>query len=632
MSKEKIEMKTNGTYTFTSNAAWHWEEQFRREPRMAAAVIALSIIAVVLPLLNARLPKQVLCGLEEHIELKQLVLQVGILILILAAGNMIKSALDAYIKRMQGPFEDDFNLRMLKKRLYVDYDVLESKKFNDDAHAVFDSLYRNNSVLRDGSMIWQRFLTAAAGLVLYSAILMRQSIVAVLLVWVPTLLILGLKERAAAYDRQLRPKADKASRKMKYVEECACDLAGGKDIRMYDLAGWLTAIFHREQATADGYVKHWENGYFAVNICDAVFCFIRDFGIYLYFIWRIINGNMAVSDFVWYTAIAASCQEACSALLDSREKLGRLSFDYSRLRQFLCSWEKSSFRGTISKKDNSINEKSETKDKAAHKLAGDAVEIRLEHVGFTYPGSTKPTIKDINVTLRQGERIALVGLNGAGKSTLVKLLCGLYRPTQGTIFINGRPQEEYSKEEYFSLLAVVFQDVKLLPMTIAQNVASDVGTHIDRERVRECLTLSGLWQKVSSLPQKEDTPLGASILDDGIALSGGENQKLWMARALYKNAPMLLLDEPTAALDPLAEQQIYQKYMEMVEGRTSVFISHRLASTRFCDRILLLEDGTIIEQGTHDELIRLNGRYAQLFEIQGKYYRVNKDGAEEACA
>ena len=229
-------------------------------------------------------------------------------------------------------------------------------------------------------------------------------------------------------------------------------------------------------------------------------------------------------------------------------------------------------------------------------------------------------------------KIALVGLNGAGKSTLVKLLCGLYRPTQGTIFINGRPQEEYSKEEYFSLLAVVFQDVKLLPMTIAQNVASDVGTHIDRERVRECLTLSGLWQKVSSLPQKEDTPLGASILDDGIALSGGENQKLWMARALYKNAPMLLLDEPTAALDPLAEQQIYQKYMEMVEGRTSVFISHRLASTRFCDRILLLENGTIIEQGTHDELICLNGRYAQLFEIQGKYYRVNKDGAEEACA
>lgn len=618
MGKKKIEeknkTKTNGTYTFTSNALWHWKEQFRREPRMAVSVLALSVIAVVLPLLNARLPKQVLRGLEEHLELKQLVLQVGILILILAAGSMVKSALDAYIKRMQGPFEDDFNLRMLKKRLYVDYDVLESKKFNDDAHAVFDSLYRNNSVLRDGSMIWQRFLTAAAGLVLYSAILIKQSIVAVLLVWVPALLILGLKERAAAYDRQLRPEADKASRKMKYVEECACDLAGGKDIRMYDLAGWLLTILHKEQMTADGYVKRWENGYFAVNICDAILCFIRDFGIYLYFIWKIVNGDMAVSDFVWYTAIAASCQEACSALLDSREKLGRLSFDYSRLRQFLSSWEESAFRGMHYEKP------------------GSAVEIRLEHVGFTYPGSTKPTIKDVNVTLRPGERIALVGLNGAGKSTLVKLLCGLYRPTQGTIFINGRPQEEYTKEEYFSLLAVVFQDVKLLPMTIAQNVASDVGTYIDHERVRECLKLSGLWQKVSTFPKREDTPLGASILDDGIALSGGENQKLWMARALYKNAPMLLLDEPTAALDPLAEQQIYQKYMEMVEGRTSVFISHRLASTRFCDRILLLEGGTIIEQGTHDELIRQNGRYAQLFEIQGKYYRAEKDDAEEVRA
>lgn len=627
---EKDKKVKRDIYTFTSNAAWHWKEQFRREPNMAVAVLALSVIAVALPLLNARLPKQVLRGLEEHLELKQLVLQVGILILILAAGSMVKSALDAYIKRMQGPFEDDFNLRMLKKRLYVDYDVLESKKFNDDAHAVFDSLYRNNSVLRDGSMIWQRFLTAVAGLVLYSAILLRQSIVAVLLVWVPAMLILRLKERAATYDRKLRPEADKASRKMKYVEECACDLAGGEDIRMYGLAGWLLSILHKEQTTADRYVERWENGYFAVNICDAILCFIRDFGIYLYFIWKIINGDMAISDFVWYTAIAASCQEACSALIDSREKLGRLSFDYSRLRQFLSSWEESAFHGTNHEKDELIQENSSVADETAHAAdKTDAVEIRLEHVGFTYPGSAKPTIKDVNVTLHPGEKIALVGLNGAGKSTLVKLLCGLYRPTQGTIYINGRPQADYTKEEYFSLLAVVFQDVKLLPMTIAQNVASDIGTHIDHERVRECLELTGLWKKVSTFPKREDTPLGESILDDGIALSGGENQKLWMARALYKNAPMLLLDEPTAALDPLAEQQIYQKYMEMVEGRTSVFISHRLASTHFCDRILLLEGGTIIEQGTHEELIRKKGRYAQLFEIQGKYYRENKTRAED---
>ena len=182
------------------------------------------------------------------------------------------------------------------------------------------------------------------------------------------------------------------------------------------------------------------------------------------------------------------------------------------------------------------------------------------------------------------------------------------------------------------MLAVVFQDVKLLPMTIAQNVASDVGTHIDRERVRECLTLSGLWQKVSSLPQKEDTPLGASILDDGIALSGGENQKLWMARALYKNAPMLLLDEPTADTRPISRAADLSEILEMVEWTNISIYFTSTGKHAFCDRILLLENGTIIEQGTHDELICLNGRYAQLFEIQGKYYRVNKDGVEEVCA
>ena len=242
-------------------------------------------------------------------------------------------------------------------------------------------------------------------------------------------------------------------------------------------------------------------------------------------------------------------------------------------------------------------------------------------MSFTYPGSEKPTLKDLNLTIRPGEKIALVGLNGAGKSTLVKLLCGLYRPTSGTIRVGGRSLSSYGREEYFSLIAAVFQDVKLLPLTIAQNVASDNGDGIDRERVKQCLSLAGLGEMAESLPKKEDTPLGRGVLDDGIELSGGERQKVWMARAFYKRAPILILDEPTAALDPLAEQEIYEKYVRMSEGKTSLFISHRLASTRFCDRIWLLENGRVTEQGSHEELMRKKGAYARLFEVQGKYYR-----------
>lgn len=526
----------------------------------------------------------------------------------------------------------------------MDYELLESRKFNEDAHAVYDSLYRPHSVVRDSSMIWQQSLTAAGGLLLYGLILLRQSPLVPLLVLVPALLVFLLKRKAMRKDHELRPAADEAARKMRYVEERGWDLKAGKDIRMYGLGGWLLSILKRERETGETNVRRWENGYLAANLCDALLCFGRDAGAYLYFILQIVQGNLPVSDFVWYISVVSSCQQACSAFLENVELLGRLSFDYSRLRLFLESGEGDIFQGTGAEECEKIPPEESGKtgagaerggrkavpDSAAFSRTKEALGIELEHVSFTYPGSRVPTLKDLNLTIRPGEKIALVGLNGAGKSTLVKLLCGLYRPTSGTIRVGGRPIASFGKEEYFSMIAAVFQDVKLLPLTIAQNVASDNGEDIDRQRVRQCLSLAGLWEMVDGLPQKEDTPLGRGVLDDGIDLSGGERQKVWMARAFYKEAPILILDEPTAALDPLAEQEIYEKYVQMSEGKTSLFISHRLASTRFCDRIVLLENGRITEQGSHEELMEKNGAYAGLFEVQGRYYRKEESGKTEA--
>lgn len=643
MKQDREKMSRTG-YSFISNAAWHWREQFTREPKAAASVLLLSFVAICLPLLNARLPKLVLQGLEERWELRRFAAVLLLLVAVLAVANMLQAALKAYMRRMQGPFEDDFNLRLLKKRLRVDYELLESRKFNEDAHAVYDSLYRPHSVVRDSSMIWQQSLTAAGGLLLYGLILLRQSPLVPLLVLVPALLVFLLKRKAMRKDHELRPAADEAARKMRYVEERGWDLQAGKDIRMYDLGGWLLGILKRERKTGETNVSLWENGYLAANLCDALLCFGRDAGAYLYFILQIVQGNLPVSDFVWYISVVSSCQQACSAFLENVELLGRLSFDYSRLRLFLESGEGDIFQGTGAEECEKIPPEESGKtgagaerggrkavpDSAASSRWKEAMSIELEHVSFTYPGSRIPTLKDLNLTIRPGEKIALVGLNGAGKSTMVKLLCGLYRPTSGTIRVGGRPLSSFGKEEYFSMIAAVFQDVKLLPLTIAQNVASDNGEDIDRQRVRQCLSLAGLWEMVDGLPQKEDTPLGRGVLDDGIDLSGGERQKVWMARAFYKEASILILDEPTAALDPLAEQEIYEKYVQMSEGKTSLFISHRLASTRFCDRIVLLENGRITEQGSHEELMEKNGAYAGLFEVQGKYYRKEESGKTEA--
>ncbi len=606
-------------YGFLSNAAWHWREQFTREPKAAVSVLLLSFVAISLPLLNARLPKLVLQGLEERWELRRFAAVLLLLVAVLAVANMLQAALKAYMRRMQGPFEDDFNLRLLKKRLRVDYEILESRQFNEDAHAVYDSLYRPHSVVRDGSMIWQQSLTAAGGLLLYGLILLRQSPLVPLLVLVPALLVFLLKRKAMRRDHELRPAADEAARKMRYVEERGWDLQAGKDIRMYDLGGWLLGILKRERKTGETNVRLWENGYFAANLCDTFLCFVRDAGAYLYFILQIVRGSLPVSDFVWYISVVASCQQACSAFLENVELLGRLSFDYSRLRLFLESGEGDIFQGTGAGAERSG--KKVGTDSASSSRGKEAVGIELEHVSFTYPGSRVPTLRDLNLTIRPGEKIALVGLNGAGKSTLVKLLCGLYRSTSGTIRVGGRPLSSFGREEYFSMIAAVFQDVKLLPLTIAQNVASDNGEDIDRQRVRQCLSLAGLWEMVDGLPQKEDTPLGRGVLDDGIELSGGERQKVWMARAFYKEAPILILDEPTAALDPIAENEIYTGFHEIIGNKTALFISHRLSACRFSKEILVFENGNVVQRGSHEELAEQEGLYRRMWQAQAQYYQ-----------
>lgn len=230
----------------------------------------------------------------------------------------------------------------------------------------------------------------------------------------------------------------------------------------------------------------------------------------------------------------------------------------------------------------------------------------------------------MNLTIHPGEKLAIVGLNGAGKTTLVKLLCGLLDPTEGRVLLNGIDVRLFNRQEYYELFSAVFQEFSILNVTIAENIAQ-CAQDIDDARVQACLDQAGLTQAVAQLPQGVKTYVGREVFLDGVLFSGGETQRLMLARALYKDSPILVLDEPTAALDPLAENDIYLKYNDMTRGKTALFISHRLASTRFCDRIILLSDGGIAEEGTHESLLADGGAYAQLFEVQSRYYREGKD-------
>ena len=255
-------------------------------------------------------------------------------------------------------------------------------------------------------------------------------------------------------------------------------------------------------------------------------------------------------------------------------------------------------------------------------------DVELRNVSFTYAGADKPTLQNVNLKIRAGERIALVGLNGAGKTTMVKLICGLLYPTEGEILINGVKSTDFNRDEYFKLFSVIFQDVHLLPLSIAANITLQQESHQDANRLQKCLEQSGLMDKIHRLPEGLNTLMVKNVNEEAVELSGGEMQKLLLARALYKEAPMLILDEPTAALDPIAENELYLQYREMTQDRTSLFISHRFASTRFCDRIVLMEQGRVLEEGTHEQLMEQDGRYAELFNVQSRYYQEGGEAHE----
>ena len=246
--------------------------------------------------------------------------------------------------------------------------------------------------------------------------------------------------------------------------------------------------------------------------------------------------------------------------------------------------------------------------------------IDFEHVSKQYKKNAKPALEDVNFHVEDGEFVFLLGHSGAGKSTLLKLILREEVPTEGRVLLNGQDIRWYDRRDYYKLFEAVFQDFSVLSCTVAENVAQAMDG-IDEENVRLCLERAGLTEKVASLPAGIHTHVGRDVYLDGVEFSGGQTQRLMLARALYKDAPVLVLDEPTAALDPIAENDIYQKYNEMTAGKTSLFISHRLASTRFCDRILYLKDGRVAEEGTHEELLKRGGGYADLFEVQSQYYR-----------
>ncbi len=398
-----------------------------------------------------------------------------------------------------------------------------------------------------------------------------------------------------------------------YLNDKSGDYHYGKDIRIFSMGAWFREIFDIHIRLCEDWQLRHEKPLWKADLLDSILTLCREGIAYAYLIDLVLHGQILASDFVLYFAALAGFS---TWVLDTANQLSMLS----RYSNQICD-----FRAMLEKPDVFRHGSGET----AQTHMNRPVEITLQDVSYRYPGAEVDAISHLNLTIHPGEKLAIVGLNGAGKTTLVKLICGLLDPTEGAVFCNGINVKDFDRQEYYRLFSVVFQDFYLPPLTIAETISCDTLENTDFDRIAECLALADLTEKVYSLPHGVRSTLVRDVNEDAVELSGGETQRLILARALYKKAPMVILDEPTAALDPIAEHQMYQKYHKMTQERSSVYISHRLSSTRFCDRILYLENGAIAEAGSHAELLALHGKYYDLFSVQSQYYKEQPKGGAE---
>lgn len=599
-------------YGLISNLIYNMRCSFQCDKRLFFYQMLPMLPAVAASYLGTLIPAELVRSLQERWNISQIVGYICLLTLIMMLCNLAVTGMNVYEYHNSHLLIFLYNRKCIRKIMGLDYDLLESPEERKLAGNVWHTI-RGGYSFTVALTALPECGTAVLGVVFYGFLIAQKSIVLVLALLASVSISMKLLSVARKKHGEYHARLSRYSREAAYISRQAVESSAGKDIRIYRMADWFLRKYDEALEHMDKIYLSIHNWYFLRSLSDALIGFVVDFFAWGYLIYLLATGQMSTSEFVLYLGLVSGFSAYLETLIRKVMDLAPMSVSISYIREFL------ELQNHWGKEGQGIP------------LAADTpMTVELKDVSYTYPGSETPTLSHINLTLRPGEKIALLGLNGAGKTTLVKLICGFYHPTEGQILVNGKSLAEYAREDYYKNVSVLFQDTTLLPVTLDENLTGQQKEHIDRERLKWALSMSGALEKYNSLPKKGETPLVREVNADSLDFSGGERQKLLFARALYKKARLLILDEPTAALDPIAENELYQSFGQAAEGRSSVYISHRLSSTRFCDRIVLLEHGQIVEEGTHESLMQGQTRYAELFELQSKYYKEQEELARRS--
>lgn len=565
--------------------------------------VAMAVVAILLSLTQLFIVPSILGAVEMNVSAAELtgtiLLFTGVLILLRAAQSYFSSC--SQFGRIE--------VRLLigsmiqNKALTMSYpDILDQnvRKKMDKA----SMLVTSNSAATEA--IWTTLVNLLENVVeflIFLSLLAVLNPLMIIAVLATTLVSFSVSNYLNGWGYRHREEEAEYSRRMNYLSEKSRDYTLAKDVRIFGMQEWIEDVYNSMLRLYRSFLARGERVYIWGNIIDVILAFMRNGIVYVFLMGGVLQGEMSAPQFVLYFNTVNLFTGGIGKIMTELAALQKQSLDICAVREFLEYPETFQMEQGIPITPN----------------LNIPYQIELQDVSFRYPEAEKNTLSHINLTIRQGEKLAVVGLNGAGKTTLVKLICGFLDPIEGKVLLNNIDIRTYNRQDYYRLFSAVFQDFSVLDVTIAENIAQ-TDESINRPLMEHCIHQAGLTEKIKQLPAGVNTHLG-KVFEDGIELSGGELQRLMLARALYKNAPIMVLDEPTSALDPIAESEIYNKYSELTDGRMAVYISHRLASTKFCHRIILICEGRIAEEGTHDELLAHNGHYADLFEMQSKYYR-----------
>lgn len=593
----KGEMSENLQYLFHNWKAWDAKSLLFCFIRLPALVLQ--------PIVTAYIPKAILDGIQNGVTMGEMTLTVALLSLLLALTIWMDPFMKELIRGSARIIRMRYAVMAFRKTLHTDYYRLESlagRQMQKQAEAFYNARFSSGA---DFMEVCNNLSVCIVGVLASSVLLYRISVWMILLVLLTCAGEFFLLRRLNKKQTESVGSVTRLADRLDYFYRLSKDGAAAKELRIYGFGDYFIKAVADIVAKTEWVIAKYTHQTAAVSGTRALLNLVRQSIAYVYLVYLVAEGRLLVSDFIFYFGILTGFSNWTVNLVASYAKLERCCRDCATFRAYV---------------------ESETKNEKPPNAVPVRIEsIAFQSVSFTYPEAKAPTIRDMSFEVHAGENIAIVGENGAGKTTAIKLLCALYAPTSGEVLVSGKPLSTVSQKSCFDLYSVVFQDYRFLPVSIAENVALCEEDKIDRDRLWDCLAKAGIREKIESLPERENSMMDKSVYKTAVDFSGGEKQKLLLARALYKDAPILILDEPTAALDPIAENELYLQYSALSAHKTSFFISHRLSSTRFCDKILFLSDGKIAEFGTHEELMQKRGKYYRMYELQSYYYREEAD-------